>query len=193
MINRIATEFKRDFKGISTQARFINPKINSLLKADNENNNLVLEEKQKQLISRRTKLDNMNTQMVEADYNVPTKFIQEISKTEKEIEVLNKEILLIHSAFADEGTINVQDTKTVIDLFMTDEGRAKLNYFFKTNDIIFLVSHKKSTRETRFSMRRKNELIDERVCNNFIKFPLKDILGVFGLGDLQTMFDLTVN
>ena len=76
---------------------------------------------------------------------------------------------------------------------MTDEGRAKLNYFFKTNDIIFLVSHKKSTRETRFSMRRKNELIDERICNNFIKFPLKDILGVFGLGDLQTMFDLTVN
>ncbi|WP_160320912.1 hypothetical protein, partial [Pseudomonas savastanoi] len=147
MINRVATEFKRDFKGISTQARFINPKINSLLKADGENSNLVLEEKQKQLISKRTKLDNMNTQMVEADYNVPTKFIQEISKTEKEIEALNQEILLIHSAFADEGTIDVQDTKTVIDLFMTDEGRAKLNYFFKTNDIIFLVSHKKATRE----------------------------------------------
>ncbi|RMT25878.1 Resolvase domain-containing protein [Pseudomonas amygdali pv. mori] len=193
MINRIATEFKRDFKGISTQARFINPKINSLLKADGENNNLVLEEKQKQLISRRTKLDNMNTQMVEADYNVPTKFIQEISKTEKEIEALNKEILLIHSALADEGTIDVQDTKTVIDLFMTDEGRAKLNYFFKTNDIIFLVSHKKATRETRFSMRRKNELIDEKICNNYIKFPLKDILGSYGLGDLQTMFDLSVS
>ncbi|WP_456016155.1 recombinase family protein [Pseudomonas fluorescens] len=193
MINRVATEFKRDFKGISTQARYINPKINSLLKADDENNNLVLEEKQKQLISRRTKLDNMNTQMVEADYNVPTKFIQEISKTEKEIEALNKEILLIHSAFADEGTIDVQDTKTVIDLFMTDEGRAKLNYFFKTNDIIFLVSHRKATRETRFSMRRKNELIDEKICNNFIKFPLKEILGSYGLSDLQTMFNLTVN
>ncbi|GLH33662.1 serine recombinase [Pseudomonas sp. BR1R-5] len=193
IINRIATEFKRDFKGISAQARFINPKINSLLKADTEKDNLVLEEKQKQLISRRTKLDNMNTQMVEADYNVPTKFIQEISKTEKEIEVLNKEILLIHSAFADEGTIDVQDTKTVIDLFMTDEGRAKLNYFFKTNDIIFLVGHKKPTRETRFSMRRKNELIDERICNNFIKFPAKEILGSYGLGDLQTMFNLTVD
>ncbi|MCF5543403.1 recombinase family protein [Pseudomonas salomonii] len=193
MINRVATEFKRDFKGISTQARYINPKINSLLKADGENNNLILEEKQKQLISRRTKLDNMNTQMVEADYNVPTKFIQEISKTEKEIEALNKEILLIHSAFADEGTIDVQDTKTVTDLFMTDEGRAKLNYFFKTNDIIFLVSHTKATRETRFSMRRKNELIDEKICNNFIKFPLKEILESYGLSDLQTMFNLTVN
>ena len=193
MINRVATEFKRDFKGISTQARYINPKINSLLKADGENNNLILEEKQKQLISRRTKLDNMNTQMVEADYNVPTKFIQEISKTEKEIEALNKEILLIHSAFADEDTIDVQDTKTVTDLFMTDEGRAKLNYFFKTNDIIFLVSHTKATRETRFSMRRKNELIDEKICNNFIKFPLKEILGSYGLSDLQTMFNLTVN
>ena len=193
MINRVATEFKRDFKGISTQARFINPKINSLLKPDTENNNLVLEEKQKQLISRRTKLDNMNVQMVEADYNVPTKFIQEISNTEKEIEALNKEILLIHSAFADEDTIDVQDTKTVIDLFMTDEGRAKLNYFFKTNDIIFLVSHKKSTRETRFSMRRKNDDVNERICNNVTKFPLKNILEEYEIGDLQTMFDLTVN
>ncbi|HHM5461424.1 TPA: recombinase family protein [Pseudomonas aeruginosa] len=193
MINRVATEFKRDFKGISTQARFINPKINSLLKPDTENNNLVLEEKQKQLISRRTKLDNMNVQMVEADYNVPTKFIQEISNTEKEIEALNKEILLIHSAFADEDTIDVQDTKTVIDLFMTDEGRAKLNYFFKTNDIIFLVSHKKSTRETRFSMRRKNDDVNERICNNVTKFPLKNILEEYEIGDLQTMFDLTVH
>ena len=193
MINRVATEFKRDFKGISTQARFINPKINSLLKPDTENNNLVLEEKQKQLISRRTKLDNMNVQMVEADYNVPTKFIQEISNTEKEIEALNKEILLIHRAFADEDTIDVQDTKTVIDLFMTDEGRAKLNYFFKTNDIIFLVSHKKSTRETRFSMRRKNDDVNERICNNVTKFPLKNILEEYEIGDLQTMFDLTVH
>lgn len=193
MINRIATEFKRDFEGISTQARFINPKINSLLKPDTENNNLVLEEKQKQLILRRTKLDNMNVQMVEADYNVPTKFIQEIAKTEKEIEALNKEILLIHSAFADEDTIDVQDTKTVIDLFMTDEGRAKLNYFFKTNDIIFLVSHKKSTRETRFSMRRKNDDVNERICNNVTKFPLKNILEEYEIGDLQTMFDLTVH
>ena len=193
MINRVATEFKRDFKGISTQARFINPKINSLLKPDTENNNLVLEEKQKQLISRRTKLDNMNVQMVEADYNVPTKFIQEISNTEKEIEALNKEILLIHNAASDKDTINIESAKTVIDLFMTDEGRAKLNYFFKTNDIIFLVRHSKSTRETGFSMRRKNDDVDERICNNVTKFPLKNILEEYEIGDLQTMFDLTVH
>lgn len=193
MINRVATEFKRDFKGVSTQARFINPKINSLLKPDTENNNLVLEEKQKQLISRRTKLDNMNVQMVEADYNVPTKFIQEISNTEKEIEALNKEILLIHNAASDKDTINIESAKTVIDLFMTDEGRAKLNYFFKTNDIIFLVRHSKSTRETGFSMRRKNDDVDERICNNVTKFPLKNILEEYEIGDLQTMFDLTVH
>ncbi|KAA0945414.1 hypothetical protein FQ186_12425 [Pseudomonas sp. ANT_H14] len=193
MINRVATEFKRDFKGISTQARFINPKINSLLKPDTENNNLVLEEKQKQLISRRTKLDNMNVQMVEADYNVPTKFIQEISNTEKEIEALNKEILLIHNAASDKDTINIESAKTVIDLFMTDEGRAKLNYFFKTNDIIFLVRHSKSTRQTGFSMRRKNDDVDERICNNVTKFPLKNILEEYEIGDLQTMFDLTVH
>ena len=191
MINRIATEFKRDFKGISTQARFINPKINSLLKPDTENNNLVLEEKQKQLISRRTKLDNMNVQMVEADYNVPTKFIQEIAKTEKEIEALNKEILLIHNTFTDDA-VNINDTKTVIDLFCTDEGRAQLNSFFKSNDIVFYVSHSKSTRNTVFRMYRKNSNMDERITAITKVFPLKNILEEFDLVDLQTMFDLTI-
>lgn len=192
MINRLATEFKQDFKGISTQARFINPKINSLLKTDTESNNLVLEEKQKQLISRRTKLDNMNVQMVEADYNVPTKFIQEIAKTEKEIEALNKEILLIHNTFIDDA-VNISDTKTVIDLFMTDEGRAQLNLFFKSNDIVFYVSHSKSTRNTVFRMHRKNSNMNERITETTKVFPLKNILEEFGLVDLQTMFDLTIS
>ncbi|WJM91614.1 recombinase family protein [Pseudomonas brenneri] len=191
IINRVATEITRDFKGISTQARYLNPKINSLLKPDTENNNLVLEEKQKQLISRRTKLDNMNIQMVEADYNVPTKFIQEIAKTEKEIEALNKEILLIHNTFTDDA-VNINDTKTVIDLFCTDEGRAQLNSFFKSNDIVFYVSHSKSTRNTVFRMYRKNSNMDERITAITKVFPLKNILEEFDLVDLQTMFDLTI-
>lgn len=191
IINRVATEITRDFKGISTQARYLNPKINSLLKPDTENNNLVLEEKQKQLISRRTKLDNMNVKMVEADYNVPTKFIQEIAKTEKEIEALNKEILLIHNTFTDDA-VNINDTKTVIDLFCTDEGRAQLNSFFKSNDIVFYVSHSKSTRNTVFRMYRKNSNMDERITAITKVFPLKNILEEFDLVDLQTMFDLTI-
>lgn len=191
IINRVATEITRDFKGISTQARYLNPKINSLLKIDTESNNLILEDKQKQLISRRTKLDNMNIQMVEADYNVPTKFIQEISNTEKEIEALNKEILLIHNTFTDDA-VNINDTKTVIDLFCTDEGRAQLNSFFKSNDIVFYVSHSKSTRNTVFRMYRKNSNMDERITAITKVFPLKNILEEFDLVDLQTMFDLTI-
>ncbi|MCF5107527.1 hypothetical protein GIW56_11805 [Pseudomonas gessardii] len=191
IINRVATEITRDFKGISTQARYLNPKINSLLKIDTESNNLILEDKQKQLISRRTKLDNMNVKMVEADYNVPTKFIQEIAKTEKEIEALNKEILLIHNTFTDDA-VNINDTKTVIDLFCTDEGRAQLNSFFKSNDIVFYVSHSKSTRNTVFRMYRKNSNMDERITAITKVFPLKNILEEFDLVDLQTMFDLTI-
>jgi len=191
IINRVATEITRDFKGISTQARYLNPKINSLLKIDTESNNLILEDKQKQLISRRTKLDNMNVKMVEADYNVPTKFIQEIAKTEKEIEALNKEILLIHNTFTDDA-VNINDTKTVIDLFCTDEGRAQLNSFFKSNDIVFYVSHSKSTRNTVFRMYRKNSNMDERITAITKLFPLKNILEEFDLVDLQTMFDLTI-
>ena len=75
---------------------------------------------------------------------------------------------------------------------MTDEGRAQLNSFFKSNDIVFYVSHSKSTRNTVFRMYRKNSNMDERITAITKVFPLKNILEEFDLVDLQTMFDLTI-
>ena len=133
----------------------------------------------------------MNLRMIEADYNVPTEYMRQMSSLEIEIEILKRSIALLDDAGSD--GITIEDTQTIIDLFQTDEGRAKLNSFFKSNDIIFYASHIKSTRSTVFRMHRKNSNVDERISGTTKVFPLKNILQEFGLGDLQTMFDLTIN
>lgn len=191
LVNRVATGITKDFKGISTQARYLNPKINNLLKIDDSQQNIELEEKRKKLVASRTKLDGMNLRMIEADYNVPTEYMRQMSSLELEIEALKKSIALLDDTGSD--GINIEDTQTIIDLFQTDDGRAKLNSFFKSNDIIFYASHIKSTRCTVFRMHRKNSDIDERISGTTKVFPLKNILQEFGLGDLQSMFDLTIN
>jgi len=191
LINRVATGITKDFKGISTQARYLNPRINNLLKIDDSQQNIELEEKRKKLVASRTKLDGMNLRMIEADYNVPTEYMRQMSSLEIEIESLKRSIALLDDAGSD--GITIEDTQTIIDLFQTDDGRAKLNSFFKSNDIVFYASHIKSTRSTVFRMHRKNSNVDERISGTTKVFPLKNILQEFGLGDLQTMFDLTIN
>ena len=191
LINRVATGITKDFKGISTQARYLNPRINNLLKIDDSQQNIELEEKRKKLVASRTKLDGMNLRMIEADYNVPTEYMRQMSSLEIEIESLKRSIALLDDAGSD--GITIEDTQTIIDLFQTDDGRAKLNSFFKSNDIVFYASHIKSTRSTVFRMHRKNSNVDERISGTTKVFPLKNILQEFGLGDLQTMFDLKTN
>ncbi|UXZ22888.1 hypothetical protein KZH41_01235 [Pseudomonas sp. YeP6b] len=191
LVNRVATGITKDFKGISTQARYLNPRIKNLLKIDDSQQSIELEEKRKKLVASRTKLDGMNLRMIEADYNVPTEYMRQMSSLELEIESLKKSIALLDDAGSD--GINIEDTQTIIDLFQTDDGRAKLNRFFKSNDIVFYASHIKSTHSTVFRMHRKNSNVDERISGTTKVFPLKNILQEFGLGDLQTMFDLKTN
>lgn len=191
LINRVATGITKDFRGISTQARYLNPRINNLLKIDDSQQNIELEEKRKKLVASRTKLDGMNLRMIEADYNVPTEYMRQMSSLEIEIDSLKRSIALLDDAGSD--GITIEDTQTIIDLFQTDDGRAKLNSFFKSNDIVFYASHIKSTRSTVFRMHRKNSNVDERISGTTKVFPLKNILQEFGLGDLQTMFDLKTN
>ena len=188
LINRIARDITKDFKGISTQARYLNPRISNLLKVNDTKQDLVLEEKRKMLVARRTKLDDMNARMIEADYKVPTVYIKEMSNIEIEIESLKKSVALLENV--QHESINIEDTRSVIDLFKTDEGRAKLNSFFKSNDIVFYVSHSKGNRQTIFKMHRKNADVNERISGTEKVFPLKNILQEFGLGDLQSMFNL---
>ena len=191
LINRVAIGITKDFRGISTQARYLNPKLNALLKVSDGQHNAKLEDKQIKLVACRTKLDGMNLRMIEADYNVPTEYMRQMSSLEIEIEALKKSIALLDDTGSD--GITIEDTQTVIDLFQTDDGRAKLNSFFKSNDIVFYASHIKSTRCTVFRMQRKNSNVDERISGTTKVFPLKNILQEFGLGDLQSMFDLTIN
>lgn len=191
LINRVARDITRDFKNISTQARYLNPRIHNLLKIDDSKRQLTLDEKQSELVARRTKLDNMTARMIEADYNVPKSYLNQMKLIEAEVEDLKKEIDILDSRMHE--SIYIEDTQTIIDLFRTDEGRSKLNSFFKSNEIAFYVAHSKITKKTVFRMHRKNSDIDEKITGTTSVFPLKNILQKYGIEDLQTMFNLTVS
>ncbi|WP_152619058.1 hypothetical protein [Pseudomonas nitroreducens] len=103
---------------------------------------------------------------------------------------MKKEIEILESQSTEQ--IDIQDELTVIELFKTESGRLKLNRFFKENSIIFNVSHEKKSRTTRFEIKRKNDVTDERLSLNLKTFQQKNILHEFDLVDLQTMFDLSV-
>ena len=188
MANRLANDFPNDYKGISTQAIFLNSKIENLLASSDTTQSVEFENKQTNLTSCRTKLSSLNAMLIEADFKLPAIMLKEISNVEARIETLKIELELLATNVEAEN-LEIENSQSIIDLFMTDDGRAQLNTFFKHHGISFFVSHDKSIRRTNFEMRNKN---GERISRSIKTYPLKNILGEFGLSDLQTMFDLTV-
>lgn len=189
MANRLANDFPKGFKGISTQAIFLNSRVENLLASSDTSQDIEFEKKQNELTSCRTKLSSLNAILSEADFKLPQIMLKEISNLEVRIEKLKIELDRL-TASVEVESLEIENSQSIIDLFMTDEGRAKLNMFFKHHEISFFVSHDKSTKQTNFEMRNSK---GERVARSIKTYPLKNILGKFGLGDLQTMFDLTVN
>ena len=189
MANRLANDFPNDYKGISTQAIFLNSRVENLLASSDTSQDIEFENKQNELTSCRTKLSSLNAVLTGADFKLPQVMLKEISSLEVRIEKLKIELELLATSVEVES-LEIENSQSIIDLFMTDEGRAKLNMFFKHHDISFFVSHDKSTKQTNFEMRNSK---GERVARSIKTYPLKNILGKFGIGDLQTMFGLTVN
>ena len=189
MANRLANDFPNDYKGISTQAIFLNSRVENLLASSDTSQDIEFEKKQNELTSCRTKLSSLNAILSEADFKLPQIMLKEISNLEVRIEKLKIELDLL-TASVEVESLEIESSQSIIDLFMTDDGRAKLNMFFKHHEISFFVSHDKSTKQTNFEMRNSK---GERVARSIKTHPLKNILGKFGIGDLQTMFGLTVN
>ena len=189
MANRLANDFPKGFNGITSQAIFLNSRVENLLASSDTSQDIEFEKKQNELTSCRTKLSSLNAMLIEADFKLPVIMLKEISNVEARIETLKIELELL-ATNAESENLEIENSQSVIDLFMTDDGRAQLNTFFKQHGISFFVSHDKSIRRTNFEMRNKN---GERISRSIKTYPLKNILGKFGLGDLQTMFDLAVN
>lgn len=171
------------------RASGFNGAISNILKIDRDVNNEI-SVKVKELNKCRLRIENLNAQIEELDFNVPKIFVKKISELENQYDEMKKEIEILESQSAEQ--IDIQDEFTVIELFKTESGRLKLNRFFKEHDIVFNVSIEKQSRTTKFEIKRKNAMTDERISLNLKTFPLKNILQEFGLVDLQTMFDLTV-
>lgn len=174
---------------LGKRADGFNNAISSVLKIERDINSDI-SIKAKELNECRLKIENLNTQIEELDFNAPKIYVKKLSELEAQYDEIKKEIEILESQSTEQ--IEIQDELTVIELFRNESGRLKLNRFFKENNIVFNVSHDKQERTTQFEIRRKNGVTDERISLNLKTFPLKDILQEFGLVDLQTMFDLTV-
>lgn len=175
--------------GFGEKANRFNGAISNILKTE-QDSNVDISAKIKELNECRLKIENLNAQIEELDFKVPSIFVRKLSELEILHDKLKLEIEILESKSIE--TIEIQDELTVIELFKSEPGRLKLNRFFKENDIVFYVSHEKKSRTTNFEIKRRNNDIDERLSLNNKIFPLKNILKEFDLVDLQTMFDLTV-
>ncbi|QIE84768.1 recombinase family protein [Pseudomonas nitroreducens] len=188
-IKKIGNSTSWQKTGFGKRANKFNGSISSVLKIEKDIDNDV-SVKIKELNECRLKIENLNAKIEELDFNVPKIFVKKLSELEHQYDEMKKEIEILESQSTEQ--IDIQDELTVIELFKTESGRLKLNRFFKENSIIFNVSHEKKSRTTRFEIKRKNDVTDERLSLNLKTFQQKNILHEFDLVDLQTMFDLSV-
>lgn len=188
-IKKVGSSSSWQKTGFGEKANNFNGAISSILKIE-QDSNADISLKIKELNDCRLKIENLNAQIEDLDFNVPKIFVRKLSDLEKQHDGLKIEIEILETKSIE--TIEIQDELTVIELFKSESGRLKLNRFFKENGIAFYVSHEKQSRTTKFEIKRRNNDINERLSLNNKTFPLKNILKEFDLVDLQTMFDLTV-
>ena len=190
-IKRLANDGSMKNTSWGRNTRAFDNSLSSILQIE-DNSDEELKSKISELSACRLKIDNMNAQFKELEGNAPLQFLKLLSKLETQYDDLKIEIEKLESK--SNSDLQIKDETTVIELFQTESGRLRLNRFFKDNDLAFFVGHDKAQTKTTFEVRRKNENVDEIISSNMKFFedkkqPLKE----FGLIDLQTMFDLSVN
>lgn len=153
--------------------------------------NTLVEQKSVELGQFRTTYENLSISIRAFSGKIPLPVMQQLSEVETKIEELTQEIEAIEAA-SPSAAINIDDYKTIIDLFMTEEGRAKINTFFKENDIVFYAEHDKQSTLSQLKIARVVGDTNEELIHSSAFLPKKQILKAWNLTDLQDMFDLSV-
>lgn len=188
-IMRLANDSSMQKTSWGKRTQQFNTTLKSILKT-NENTIEVLEEKLTELNVCRMQIENLNAQIVELNYSAPTIILKRLSDLEGKASQLALEIEVFGAKMDTE--FEIEDEKSIVDLFMTEDGRQKINQFFKNNDIAFFAKHSKKDSTTYLEIKRHNDEVSERISLGGGAFPKKDILKEFGLAELQLMFNLTV-
>lgn len=177
-------------KGEAGKTNEVSDKISDLLsKPKEELANKELEKKISQMASYRKTYENLTKTIDNYDGTIPNVVLNKMGTLEDNIASLSKEIEALQGQ-ATETRLDIQDGQTLLDLFLNEEGRAKINAFLLENNIIIKALFIKSVNTGIIKIARLvNGNLEEIVHLNG-DYPKKGILKKYGYYDLQEMFNL---
>lgn len=179
-------------EGEAGKNNLLNAQFGSLLRRSPlVDTNILIKEKTAELGKFRTTYENLSISIRAFGGKIPLPVMQELANTEARIEEISQEIAALEADSPTE-TIDIDDYQTLIDLFMSEDGRSKINTFFKENGIVFYAEHDKQSRFSQLRIARVISSEEEELIHTSAFLPKKQILKEWNLTDLQEMFDLTV-
>ncbi|RPX43526.1 recombinase family protein [Pseudomonas aeruginosa] len=179
-------------EGEAGKNNLLNAQFGGLLRrSPSVDTNTLIKEKAAELGQFRTTYENLSISIRSFGGKIPLPVMQELASTEAKIEELTLEVAALEARNHTE-TIEIEDYQSLIDLFMTEEGRAKINTFFKENNIVFYAEHHKQSTLSQLRISRSTDGAEEELIHTSAFLPKKQILKAWNLNDLQEMFDLTV-
>lgn len=118
-----------------------------------------------------------------SDGRIPSFFIKQMSDAEQAYENAKADVDALSAQIDNaESSLEIYSYKDIIDLYSSDEGRLKLNHFFKSNGFKFIFNYEAQTRTLFMTVRDKTDAEIYRVGKNFsLHNPLKE----FGIDNLN--------
>lgn len=118
-----------------------------------------------------------------SDGRIPSFFIQQMSEAEQAYEKAKADVDALGAQIDNaENSLEIYSYKDIIELYSTDEGRLKLNHFFKSNGFKFVFNYEPKTRTVLMTVRDKADAEIYRVGK---KFTLHNPLKEFGIDNLN--------
>lgn len=136
-----------------------------------------------------SKLDSLSRNIEELDFDVPRLVMKQLSELEKQVEQCKVEVERLAVGFAP-IEVDVSSQHSIMSMFMTEQGRSKLNAYFKNAQLTFHARFDKGSQTGTLELRRAS-VAAQTVAQARMRFPKKDILKSFGLLSLQEMFELS--
>lgn len=118
-----------------------------------------------------------------SDGRIPSFFIKQMSDAEQAYENAKADVDALSVQIDNaESSLEIYSYKDIIDLYSSDEGRLKLNYFFKSNGFKFIFNYEAKTRTVFMTVRDKADAEIYRIGK---KFTLHNPLKEFGIDNLN--------
>jgi hypothetical protein len=124
------------------------------------------------------------------DGRIPSFFIQQMADAELAYENAKANIDALSAQIDNaESSLEIYSYRDIIELYSTDEGRLKLNHFFKSNGLKFVFNYEAKTRTVFMVVRDKKDAEIYRVGK---KFTLHNPLKEFGIDNLNEHMNAVV-